>query len=358
MDYRKLQRSHAEVWQVAARQHGVITRAQLLNLGFHEQAIKHRIATGRLHPVAWRGVYSVGRPQLSRHGAWMAAVLSCGPGAALSHESAAALWQIRTSERAHLEVSVPADVLRRRGGISVHRRALVPEDLTHRHGIPVTTPVCTLVDLATRLPKGPLEAAVNEADKRDLIDPHALRKALAGLAGRRGVPALRTTLDRRTFTLTDSELERRFLPVVRRAGLSPPRTGQYVNGFKVDFYWPDLSLVVETDGLRYHRTPAQQARDRVRDQAHTAAGLTPLRFTRAQVVFEPSRAASRRRWVWSRAACAATVPECGRASLAPRRSLTCRLPSQGCGPRMPALTAMAVIVNIPPGAHNAAPGRM
>jgi very-short-patch-repair endonuclease len=59
-----------------------------------------------------------------------------------------------------------------------------------------------------------------------------------------------------------------------------------LNGFKVDFYWPDLGLVVETDGLRYHRTPAQQARDRLRDQAHTAAGLTPLRFTHSQVAYE------------------------------------------------------------------------
>lgn len=78
------------------------------------------------------------------------------------------------------------------------------------------------------------------------------------------------------------------MPLVRRAGLPQPETGRCVNGFEVDFYWPDLALVVETDGLRYHRAPAQQARDRVRDQAHAAAGLTPLRFTRAQVRFEPA----------------------------------------------------------------------
>jgi uncharacterized protein DUF559 len=95
------------------------------------------------------------------------------------------------------------------------------------------------------------------------------------------------TLEQPTFTLTDSELERCFLPITRRAGLAPPLTGRHVNGFKVDFHWPELGLIVETDGLRYHRTPAQQARDRLRDQAHAAAGLTPLRFTRAQVRFEP-----------------------------------------------------------------------
>ena len=88
--------------------------------------------------------------------------------------------------------------------------------------------------------------------------------------------------------MTDTELERRFLPIARRVGLPKPQTQGWVNGFKVDFYWPELGLVVETDGLRYHRTPAAQARDRVRDQTHTAAGLTPLRFTRAQVWFEPA----------------------------------------------------------------------
>jgi very-short-patch-repair endonuclease len=87
--------------------------------------------------------------------------------------------------------------------------------------------------------------------------------------------------------MSDSELERRFKPIARHAGLDLPKMGHRVNGFKVDFYWPELDLVIETDGLRYHRTPQQQTRDRIRDQTHTAAGLTALRFTRAQVRYEP-----------------------------------------------------------------------
>ena len=94
-------------------------------------------------------------------------------------------------------------------------------------------------------------------------------------------------LDRRTFRLTESGLERRFLPLVGAAGLAGPAHRQWVNGFEVDFYWPDLGFVVETDGLRYHRTPAQQARDRLRDQAHTAAGLTPAPLHPEQVRYEP-----------------------------------------------------------------------
>jgi very-short-patch-repair endonuclease len=218
----------------------------------------------------------------------MAAILRCGPRAVLSHECAAALWKIRPEWRGVIEVSLPVQVDRRPPGIVVYRRTtLTDEDVTCHRGIPVTSPICTLVDLASRLRGDRLEAAINEADKLDLIDPEALRSALDAMGVRPGVATLRKTLDRRTFTLTDSQLERRFLPLARRAGLPRPQTKQWVNGFEVDFYWPELGLVVETDGLRYHRTPAQQAKDRLRDQTHAAAGLTPLRFTRAQVRFEP-----------------------------------------------------------------------
>jgi very-short-patch-repair endonuclease len=155
-----------------------------------------------------------------------------------------------------------------------------------RAGIPVTTPIDTLIDLATRLSRDQLEAAVNEADKLELTNPEELRAALDDIRRRPGIRRLRELLDRRTFTLTDTELERRFLRLAHAAGLPLPETGTYLNGFKVDFHWPTLRLVVETDGLRYHRTPAQQTRDRLRDQAHTAAGLTPLRFTHAQVRFD------------------------------------------------------------------------
>jgi very-short-patch-repair endonuclease len=144
-----------------------------------------------------------------------------------------------------------------------------------------------LIDVATRLSPSQLEAAINETNKRGLLDPDGLRSALEMMARRPGVARLRRILDRRTFALTDSALERRFLPLARDAHLPLPQTGRHVNGFKVDFYWPDIGLVVETDGLRYHRTASRQARDRLPDQAHTAAGLTCLRFTHEQVTFEP-----------------------------------------------------------------------
>jgi very-short-patch-repair endonuclease len=274
---------HSALWELTRRQHGVVTRRQLLDLGLKPDAVKHRVAKGRLHPVA-RGVYVVGRPELTLRGRFMAAVLGSGRCAALSGESAAALWGIRRWAPGAIEVSAPNGGASR--GMAVRRRLLRADDLTTRDGIAVTTPVCTLIDLAARLSRDQLEAAINAADVHDLVSPDGLRAVLENAPPRRGVAALRRALDLRTFTLTRSALERRFLPIARAVGLPKPETAVMVNGFEVDFFWPDLKLVVETDGLRYHRTPAEQARDRRRDQAHMAAGLTQLRFTHEQVRFE------------------------------------------------------------------------
>lgn len=112
------------------------------------------------------------------------------------------------------------------------------------------------------------------------------------MPGVHGVKKLRTLIDRCTFALTDSVLESRFKRVARAAGLPEPLTQQWVNGYRVDFYWPDLGLVVETDGWRYHRTAARQNQDRRRDHAHTLAGLTQVRFTHAQVRWQPAYVAA------------------------------------------------------------------
>jgi very-short-patch-repair endonuclease len=280
------QTRHKLVWQLVRRQHGVITRRQLLELGLTRHAIEHRVETGRLHLIH-RGVYVVGRPELDVYGRCMAAVLACGPRALVSHETAAELWGIRPARDGWIEISVPLTVQRSLTGVRLHRRrSLGDQDRAVKSRIPLTSPVRTLVDLAARLPASAVEAAVNEADNKDRLNPEGLRRALEQMSSQPGVPALRRLLDRRTFRLTDSELERRFLRLVERTGLPVPQTGVRVNGFRVDFFWPEPGLVVETDGLRYHRTPAQQAKDRRRDQVHTAAGLTTLRFTHAQVRYE------------------------------------------------------------------------
>ena len=275
------------MWALARAQHGVVARRQLEELGFGAEAINHRLAVGRLHTV-FHGVYAIGRPGLHPEGRWMAAVLACGAGALLSHRSAAALWGIRPDRSRLVEVSLRTTSGRVRAGIAIHRRPVLRDaDRSIRDGIPVTSPVQTLVDLAARLGREGTERAVNEADRLDLVDPVRLRAELEDHRGEPGVARLRQLLDRRTFRLTRSRLERLFLPLAERAGLPVPLTKQWVNGFEVDFFWPELGVVVETDGLRHHRTPAQQAKDRLRDQAHTAAGLIQLRFTHEQVRYEP-----------------------------------------------------------------------
>jgi very-short-patch-repair endonuclease len=270
-------------WRLVRRQYGVVEHGQLVALGFGTKAIKHRIASGRLHRVA-RGIYAVGRPQLTREGRWMAALLACGDGAVLSYGSAAALWEIGR-EGGRIEVSVRRRCRHRRHGLLVRSRPSLPA----QEGIPVTTAPRTALDQATQLDDSALERLVNEADALDRIDPESLRLWLDERPGEPGVKRLRKMLDRQTFRLSDAELEVLFRPLALAAGLPQPLTKQWVNDFEVDFYWPSLGLVVETDSLRYHRTASKQSRDLLRDQTHTSRGLTTLRFNHWQVKYEPTR---------------------------------------------------------------------
>jgi very-short-patch-repair endonuclease len=273
---------------LARAQHGVLTRADLLGLGFTERGIKHRVASGRLHPIA-AGVYAVGRPELSPRGRWMAAVLACGGDAALSHWSAADLWGIGYEEKGRIDVTIRRRSRLERAGVKVHCKPKMPErSVVRRFGIPVTHPVQTLIDVATELKPMRLERAVNQADVHDLVDPETLRTALDAFAGMPGVKTLRTMLDRHTFRLSDSDLEILFRPLARAAAFPLPLSKHWVLGYEVDFWFPDDGLVVETDGLRYHRTPAQQARMVKRDQTHTAAGFRVLRFTHWQIAHAPT----------------------------------------------------------------------
>jgi very-short-patch-repair endonuclease/predicted transcriptional regulator of viral defense system len=277
-----------EVWELARKQHGVVAHRQLKEAGMGAEEIRHRTRNGRLHRLM-RGVYAVGRPQVGTRGRWMAGVLACGPHALLSHRSAAGLWRIRPERSEPIEIVLPLHLRTRHPQIRAHRR--------HEHeapgrrvidGIPVTDPIATLVDLASCLPTGQLEAAINEADHLDLVDPERLLFAIDSLPRRSGVGRLRALLEAPTVSLASTELERRFLLLARQAGLPAPQTQTHLNSYRVDFHWPDLGLVVEADSLRYHRTAFKQASDKRRDNAHVASGLTALRFTHRDVKYNPN----------------------------------------------------------------------
>jgi very-short-patch-repair endonuclease len=253
--------------RIAANQHGVMSVDQLRALGLSLDAISYRVRIGRLHRIH-RGVYAVGHARLSNEGRWMAAVLACGPGAALSHRSAAALWRMLPHGRGHAEVTVPGHGGRkRRKGIRLHRSiSLHPAQTTLRAGIPVTTPARTLADL------------------RRCATPDELSKA------RRQAEVRGYRLDDQGDAepdLTRTELERRFVRLCRRHGLPLPEVDVRIGGYIVDFLWRDRSLVVETDSYRYHRGRAAFEHDYRRQAWLIAAGFEVVRFTWRQVVDEP-----------------------------------------------------------------------
>jgi len=163
-----------------------------------------------------------------------------------------------------------------------------PGEITEHEAVAVTSPIRTLIDLATQLTAPRLERAVNEADKLERVRADALYAALDDHSGEPGIGPLRQLLDPLHFRLSDSELERAMRPVAKGAGLPVPETKVWVNKFEVDFFWPELGIVIEADGLRYHRTASQQRRGLERDQAHIAAGLWPLRFSHWQIAREPA----------------------------------------------------------------------
>jgi very-short-patch-repair endonuclease len=270
------------VRSLAERQYGVVARDQLFALGLESAAIEWRLSRGRLHAVH-RGVYSVGRRGLSGRGHWLAAVLAVGPGAVLSHRTAAALWELGVTPARRVDVTVHSRSRRNRPGIAVHlTRELLDRDRTRRAGIPVTSVARTLLDLAEVIPKRRLERAVEEAERLRLFDLRAIDDVCERGTGRRGLGALRAAVEaqRPSAPFTRSELERILIDLCRENDLPRPLVNHWVCGFEVDAVWPEQRLVVEVDGYEFHRTRAAFERDRARDAALQVAGFRVLRFTR------------------------------------------------------------------------------
>jgi very-short-patch-repair endonuclease len=272
--------------ELAAQQYGVVTRGQLSELGLSAHGIAERVRAGRLHRLH-RGVYAVGHSRLRREGHWLAAVLSCGPGAVLSHRCAAALLELRPSAASEIDVTVPTKSGRaKRSGIRVHRsRRLNSHEVSVCDGVPVTSVARTLLDLADVVTPQDLKRAIDEAEYRGKLDLAALIAIVEGNPGRRGGRVL--ALAQGPPALTRSEFEQRFLSFCRRHRLPTPAVGARIEGFEVDFVWPDASLVVETDGLAAHRTRHAMERDRVRDRRLLLAGYRTVRLTVRALRDEP-----------------------------------------------------------------------
>jgi very-short-patch-repair endonuclease len=274
---------------LATRQHGVVSRDQLLRAGVSFNLVNHRVKAGRLRWLH-RGVYLVG-PLMAPYTREMAAVLACGESAALSHHSAARLWQLvpRDREDDAVDVTVMKGRTGRRPHIRArHVRTLMPDEVTVHDGIPVTTPARTLCDLAGISGARELERALAEALAQRLVQSREILALLDRHRRHRGRTRLRAFLDvGHTAARTRSEAEERFLALTRKARLKEPAANAKIAGCEVDFLWRAEHLVVEVDGRAFHSSGQRFEGDRARDATLVAAGLRVMRVTWHQIVNEP-----------------------------------------------------------------------
>jgi very-short-patch-repair endonuclease len=278
------------VAELATRQGGVVSRAQLLEVGLSSAAIGRRLAAGRLHAVpGHRGVFFVGHVARGGRTKLWAAHLAIGPSSVISHRSAADLWGLRRTAITYVELTVPGPS-RRRSAIRVHRTTWLPAaDVAAIDGLPVTSVARTLLDLGAVAPRRVVERAFDEADARRLLDMTEIGRVLQEGERRPGAPKLGTVVARAGAgaALTETDLEELMLAIIRRAGLPEP-VGQYpVLGYRPDFAWPRHRLIAEADGP-WHDTPAGREHDARRDIALQNAGWRVLRFPRRVILGDPA----------------------------------------------------------------------
>jgi hypothetical protein len=267
----------AKLAELAERQHGVVSRAQLVKIGVSPRTVEAWARRGRLHRIH-RGVFAVGRRRLTQHGHWLAAVLACGDGAALSHRSAAALWGLARPRG-------PSDVTcssgrARRNWIRAHEGRLDFSERTQHAAIPVTTIARTLFDYAEVEPFSRLEQAWEEADRLKLLRLAEVERVCDRGHGRRALKPIRRLLGAaRAPSEGRSPLEIRFGRFREHYRLPPAVVNVEVLGREVDVLWPAAKLVVELDSWEHHSHRAAFERDRARDPQFMLAGYRTIRVT-------------------------------------------------------------------------------
>jgi predicted transcriptional regulator of viral defense system len=280
-------RRERELALLADRQHGVVSHANLIDLGFKPGAIKRRTEAGRLFAVH-RGAYAVGRSALDRRGRWMAAVLACGDGAVLSHRSAATHLGLLRSRPSNV------DVTSRHGragrvGITLHECQIEDDEVTVRDRIPTTSPARTLFDLSECVPGDRLKAACEEADRLGLLEMKELEQVVERGWGRHALKPIRPILADASYPeKTRSPLEGAFLAFCHDRQLPTPVANTEILGYEVDALWPARRLVAELDSWAYHAHRAAFERDRARDASLLLAGYRTIRVTHRRLHEEPA----------------------------------------------------------------------
>jgi very-short-patch-repair endonuclease len=280
--------------RLAARQHGVVSRRQLLALGFGEEAIKTRLDAMRLQALH-REVFAVGHSRVGEAARRWAAVLAYGEGALLSHRSAAELWGLarRRSPLIDITATTGRQGVQRREGIFIHRGRLHVEDRAVRGGLPITTVARTLFDMAEFVSLKHLESAWEEADRLGLLELRAVEQVCERSYGRRALRPIRRLLaEARAATITRSPLEDEFAAFCRDRGLPTPSFNTTVLGFEIDALWSRQRLAAELDSWEFHGHRAAFERDRARDIALQVAGYRIIRVTHRRISSEGDRLAA------------------------------------------------------------------
>jgi very-short-patch-repair endonuclease len=274
-----------QVAELAARQRGLLTKAQLLALDISPYAIDRALGRGRLHRVH-RGVYAVmplsGLPPLAPE---HAAILACGRQTYISHHSAAGILRIRPPHTGDVEVTVVGrDMGRGRAGLIVHRaQVLDARDIRSREGLPVISAALTVIDIAPDLSEYEVELALNEALVRKLMTVWQLRHVLDRYPNRAGSARIRMQIVHAGAGVPQPGAEKALLPHLLAAGMPRPLVNHKLGRWRPDLYWPEARLAVELDGLDFHSTRPRLERDHRKDQALKGMEIEPLRFTGRQV---------------------------------------------------------------------------
>ena len=273
------------IGEIAGRQENLITRDQVLSLGVGRGAIEHRVAIGRWQRLH-RCIYLVGSAPPTLSARARAAALALGDGAVVSHRTAAVVWDLLPpagEDEPH--VTVPARNVGRRDGLRIHRVRRPPEEeVTIRHGIPLTTPARTICDLAATEPLRDVESALAEARIHRLATDRQINAVIQRAPTRPGAPTIRGLLRQEDDSgYTRSKAERLLRDLVSKANLERPLFNEPLLGYVVDALWPKERVIVEVDGYAYHAHRAAFERDRRRDQQLIAAGYRVIRITWIQL---------------------------------------------------------------------------
>ena len=284
------ERDERRIAALAARQRGFVTRQQLLSLGRSRHQVAHAVKTRRLIRV-YAGVYAVGHVPARLQDQAFGAMLACGPGAVLSHASAAALWGIVERWEAPFEVIVPT--IRRREGIRAHRTAIERKDVRRHHGLRVTSLARTFVDVAPRLTDRALRRAVNDQLRRARLRLSHLADVLGRCPRHPAVPRLRPFLTPADGNPTRSHIEDDFQVFANHHGLPEPQVNVWVAGREADAWYPVERVIVELDSWDYHSDRETFERDREKDAAALALGIETIRLTKRRMRDAPEREAER-----------------------------------------------------------------